>query len=312
MAYRLVKQSGDVVNVPQIIISRLHDTEDDWIRVALYVVATGICCEKEIAAALRLKNEHKARQALLFWKGVGLVENCEDTPENKRESGEEKSESKAKGTHLTTREVLGIAEKDQAIAFLAQESQRLIGGIVTQSDLNIYVSMYIVDEMPVDFILLGIAHFAALGKRNARYIERTLLSWQREGITTYTAAEKYLKTLEMQEEFVQRALKALGLEECKPSKAERIIICTWFETYKYDEAMITEAAGIAGEKKNIKYVGGILRKWHEQKITCMGDVIRVQNMDMQNISVTNPKAKNVLTGKIRPVPQFKPKGETET
>ncbi|MFQ7002901.1 MAG: hypothetical protein ACLRRT_03915 [Ruthenibacterium lactatiformans] len=37
----------------------------------------------------------------------------------------------------------------------------------TQADTNILVSMYLSDGMPVDMILLGVAHFAALGKRSA-------------------------------------------------------------------------------------------------------------------------------------------------
>ncbi len=334
MPYKLAKQSGDTVNVPQIIISRLPDTEDDWVRVALYIVATGNCDEAEITRALHLKSEHKARQALLFWKGAGLIENSDDLQNtlnqplgnvaysesaNNQSSAENSTGGAAKSSakksaHLTTPEVLGYAKQDEAIAFLTQECQRLMGGIVTQADLNIYVSMYIVDEMPVDFILLGTAHFAAQGKRSARYIERALLSWQREGIATYSDAEKYLKQLETQEEFVKRALKALALENTQPSKAERTLMCAWFERYKYDEALISEAAAIAGEKKNIKYVNGILRKWHEKGVLNIADVIREQGMNMQNISVSNPKAQSVLTGKMRPVPQFKtkPKGDAAT
>ncbi len=313
MSYKLSKQSGDSVAIPQLIISRLQDTEDDWIRVALYVVSTGVCNAKIIAQALRLKNEHKAQQALLFWKGAGLIENSTEqdgAAQNPLQSSEKENTEQKKHVHLTTQEVTGIATKDSNIAFLAQECQRLTGGIVTQSDINIFVSMYIVDEMPIDMILLGVAHFSALGKKNARYIERAMLSWQREGITTYTAAEHYLKNLEKQEEFTKRALVALGLEEIKPSKAERLLMCTWFEQYGYVEDIITEAAAVAKEKKNIKYVNGILRRWHEQGYKTLADVIRQSNLNMQNISVSNESAKSVLSGKMRPVPSFKPKGES--
>ena len=58
---------------------------------------------------------------------------------------------------------------------------------------QILVSLYVADGLPVDFILLGVAHFVSLGKRSARYIERALLGWQAEGIDTVEAAERYLK-----------------------------------------------------------------------------------------------------------------------
>ena len=41
MAYRLVENKGDSVAVPQLVIAKLPELEDDWLRVALFVVATG-------------------------------------------------------------------------------------------------------------------------------------------------------------------------------------------------------------------------------------------------------------------------------
>ncbi len=306
MPYKLCKNSGDFVNIPQLIISRIHDTEEDFVRVALFVVSTNNCNTKDIAKALHLKDEQKAKQALMFWKGAGLIENSTEQKQTV-----EDDDKKQKRAHLTTKEVTNFASKDYAIAFLTQECQRLTGGIITQTDINIYVSMYVVDEMPVDFILLGVAHFASLGKRSARYIERALLSWQREGITTYTKAEKYLKLIEKQQEYVKRAQKAINEPESKVSKTESTIVYDWFEVFKYSEEMIAEAAEIAKEKKSIKYINGILRRWHEQGFKTISDVIRNQNNNMQNITVNNPTAKSVLSGKIRPVPSFKPKGDSE-
>ena len=86
MAYRLAKQNGDAVSVPQLIFTQLPQLVDDWLRVALYVVATGQTDEAAIARALRLKGPERAREALVYWKGVGLLETADapadelDTP----------------------------------------------------------------------------------------------------------------------------------------------------------------------------------------------------------------------------------------
>ena len=36
MAYRLVENKGDSVAVPQLVIAKLPELEDDWLRVALF------------------------------------------------------------------------------------------------------------------------------------------------------------------------------------------------------------------------------------------------------------------------------------
>ncbi len=97
------------------------------------------------------------------------------------------------------------------------------------------------------------------------------------------------------------------MQQTKPSRGEKALIWDWFEVYKYNEDMITEAVGIAGEKKSIKYVGGILRKWNEKGYKTIKDVIDQSNIAMQNTQVTNPGAKSLLSGNIKPVPAFKPK-----
>ena len=55
MAYRLVENKGDSVAVPQLVIAKLPELEDDWLRVALFVVATGETDPARIAAALRAR-----------------------------------------------------------------------------------------------------------------------------------------------------------------------------------------------------------------------------------------------------------------
>ncbi len=326
MAYCISKNTNGTVSVPKIILDKLKHTEDDWIKVALYIVQNNDCDTKNIAQALNLKSEQCAKDALLFWKGAGLLEDEDETSSTNNSTFKQAVKNKGditelnvngetkqtqpkikKHTHLTTQEVTTAADGDYAIALLVQESQRLMGAVISQPDLNIYVSMYMLNDMPIDFILLGIAHFASIGKRSARYIERALISWQQQGITTCKQAEDYLHTQEKQEKYTQLALSILNMQQTKPSKAERALIWDWFEVYKFDEKMIAEAAGVAADKKSIKYVGGILRKWNEKGYKTIKDVIHQSNITMQNTQVSNPNAKNVLSGSIKPVPTFKPK-----
>ena len=302
VAYRLAQNVGDSKPVPQLIFSKLADTEDDWVRVALYVIATGETDPAALARALHLKNADKAYEALLFWKGAGLLESC-DGP------CAESAPAPVMRAHLTTPEVTNAAAGDSAIASLVQECQRLMGGVVTQADTNIFVSMYLSDGMPVDMILLGVAHFVSLGKRSARYIERALLGWQRDGITTGAAAEQYLQQLAQREVLTTRAAKLFPTADGKFTKAEQGMVCDWFESFGYDETMISEALAYAGERKTVKYVNGILRRWYARGFKTVRDVMQESAGTMQNVQVSNPDAKNVLGGGVKRAPTFHPGGD---
>ncbi len=70
MAYRLAENKGDSVAVPRLVFAKLPELEEDWLRVALYVIDTGETEPARIAAALRLKADEPARRALAYWKGA--------------------------------------------------------------------------------------------------------------------------------------------------------------------------------------------------------------------------------------------------
>lgn len=299
MAYRLVENKGDSVAVPQLVIAKLPELEDDWLRVALFVVATGETDPARIAAALRLKSPERAQTALVYWKGAGLLESC---GEPQARGGIDAAP--APRAHLTTPEVASAAQGDPAIAGLVQECQALMGGVITQADTNILVSMYLSDGMPVDMILLGVAHFAALGKRSARYIERALLGWQREGIDSGEAAERYLRLLDQRAAHEKETAKLLGLADAKFTKADSRAIADWYESYGYGPDMIAEAAAYAGEKKSVKYVNGILRAWYTKGYKTVRDVMAESAMGSSNVQATAPAVKhNILGGGLRRAPR---------
>ena len=299
MAYRLVENKGDSVAVPQLVIAKLPELEDDWLRVALFVVATGETDPARIAAALRLKSPERAQTALVYWKGAGLLESC---GEPQARGGIDAAP--APRAHLTTPEVASAAQGDPAIAGLVQECQALMGGVITQADTNILVSMYLSDGMPVDMILLGVAHFAALGKRSARYIERALLGWQREGIDSGEAAERYLRLLDQRAAHEKETAKLLGLADAKFTKADSRAIADWYESYGSGPDMIAEAAAYAGEKKSVKSVNGILRAWYTKGYKTVRDVMAESAMGSSNVQAAAPAVKhNILGGGLRRAPR---------
>ncbi len=296
MTYRLAENKGDSVAVPRLVFAKLPELEEDWLRVALYVIDTGETDPARIAAALRLKGAEQARTALVYWKGAGLLRG-DEAPTVRGDI------AAAPRARLTTAEVAAAAQEDTAIAGLVQECQRLMGGVITQADANIFVSMYLSDGMPVDMILLGVAHFAAQGKRSARYIERALLGWQRDGIDSGEAAERYLRLLEARAAHEREAAELFGLADAKFTKSESRAIADWYESFGYDAPMIAEAIAYAGEKKSVKYVNGILRAWYTKGYKTVRDVMAESALQAGNVAAAPAAQHNILGGGLRRAPR---------
>mgnify|MGYP000632946293 CR=1 FL=1 len=76
MIYRLKELKGDTIAVPQLVFSKLGIAEEYNVRVALYVLATGITDPDKICADLKLRSASAPRapspsgQALACWSGT--------------------------------------------------------------------------------------------------------------------------------------------------------------------------------------------------------------------------------------------------
>ena len=78
MIYRLKELKGDTIPVPQLVFSKLGIAEEYNVRVALYVLATGITDPEKLCADLKLRSKMTAESALSFWAGAGLLERYEE------------------------------------------------------------------------------------------------------------------------------------------------------------------------------------------------------------------------------------------
>ena len=65
--------------MPQLIFSKLGIAEEYNVRVALYVLATGVTDPEKICADLKLRSRISAESALSFWAGAGLLERYDET-----------------------------------------------------------------------------------------------------------------------------------------------------------------------------------------------------------------------------------------
>ena len=266
--YKLVAGPGDAVGVPQVVFSKLTAGRADTgrFRVALYVVQHGGAEPAQAARDLFLK-ESEVRRALEYWEGAGLLQKVETLPADMAAMEPRR--------RLCTREVASAAQGNAALGGLVAEMQRIFGGVISQADVNIFTTLHVVDGFAVDFILLAAMHCAAEKKANARYIEKLLLGWRREGITNSVLADEYLRLLAQRRTREKQVAKMLGVGEEAFTLAERKKIAQWYEEYQYGKEMIEAARTAAGEQQgNVSYLAGILKKWQAKGYKTPKDVYK--------------------------------------
>lgn len=307
MAYRILPQNGDSLQIPQLVLKNLNNGREDYFRVALFVLSSGETEPGVIAQALKLKNEAAAVSALAFWQGAGLLEEVHSADIAPQEL------KKAK-PRLTSREVLMHSGQNPEIAVLMQEAQRIFGEVISEAGCSILATMYVNDEMPLDYLLTGLAHFAAegLGVKKLSTIQRRLQSWQEQGVRTTAELESHLALMETRRANHEEVAALMGCSAQAFNAAECSKIDIWYEKYRFAEPMISLAFGMVSDgesdKRTIKYINGILRQWYGKGYRQPRDVMAAQQgsnaLPVGRSAVPVP-SQDLLQKKRGFVPRFK-------
>ncbi len=303
MSYVLIPQSGDSLQVPQLVVNNLNNGREDYFRVALYILSTGDTMPESIQMALSLKSIHAVKNALTFWQGAGLLRE-ERTPEIAAQ------ELRVKNPLLTAQEVRMHAGSYPEIAMLMQEAQHIFGELIGQNGTAILATMYISDKMSIEYLLMGLAHFKEKGYSAAKLsvIRRRMEEWQAQGITTEQQLENYLAALSARAEYLRQVADLMHCTEQAFTNLDRTKIYAWYEQYHYSEAMISMAIGMVegSERQTVKYINGILRSWYGLGYRQPRDVVAAQQGTnaVPNTQRRVTDAEDLLTKTRGIVPKF--------
>ena len=234
MIYRLKELQGDTIAVPQLVFSKLGIAEEYNVRVALYVLATGITDPDKICADLKLRSRISAESALSFWAGAGLLERYE--------------ENAAPG-----------AEPSAPAPMTHREMEKL-------------VNLYVQEGFAPETVMLCVAYVASCGKRTMAAVVHELKVWRTEGVETGEQADAHLKLLALRRSREQYVSGLLGISTDELTLGGRKAIARWYEVYGYDDAMVQEAAVQAGPKRDLWYWNSILKTWNAKGLRTIHDV----------------------------------------
>ena len=264
MIYRLKELQGDTIAVPQLVFSKLGIAEEYNVRVALYVLATGVTDPDKICADLKLRSRISAESALSFWAGAGLLERYEENTA----PGEEPSAP----APMTWAEIAAASRTDPMISSLIDCAQTSFARPLTHSDMERLVNLYVQDGYAPETVMLCVAYMASRNKRTMAAVIHELKVWRNEGVETGEQADSHLKLLALRQSREQYVSGLLEIPESELTLGGRKAIARWYEVYGYDDAMVQEAAVQAGAKKDLWYWNSILKTWNAKGLRTIHDV----------------------------------------
>ena len=264
MIYRLKPQQGDTVAVPQLVFARLGAAEEASVRVALYVLATGVTDPDKLCADLKLRSRITAESALAYWAGAGLLERWD---ENAAPGGGEPAPTPMRWT-----EIAAASRTDPMIASLIDCAQTTFARALTHGEMEKLVALYLQEGFEPETVMLCLAYLAGKGKRTRGALSHELNVWRAEGVETGEEADAHLKLLALREKREAYVASLLETEPAALTLGGKKAIARWYEVYGYDDAMIQEAAVQAGPKRDLWYWNSILKTWNAKGLRTVRDV----------------------------------------
>lgn len=259
MTYHLCPQNGDSIAVPQLVFANLSRADESTIRVALYILSTGVTDPREIAHALGLKSVRTAENALRWWAGAGLLE-ADRAPQAPLAEPIERPQ-----IDLSTL-------RDPMVSVLTTETQMYLGRTLNHKDMDRLVGLYLQEEFSVEVILLCAAHIATQDKHTVAALDRELREWRLAGVESGEDAERYLKLLQLRSQRESHVAELLHMPAKDLNLADRRCIRRWYEEMNFDDAMVAEAILQANGKEEVRYVNGILKSWHGRGLQTVAQV----------------------------------------
>ena len=252
------------IPVPQLIFSKLGIAEEYNVRVALYVLATGVTDPEKICADLKLRSRISAESALSFWAGAGLLERYD---ENAAPGAEPSAPAP-----MTWAEIAAASRTDPMISSLIDCAQTGFARPLTHSEMEKLVNLYVQEGFAPETVMLCVAYVASRGKRTMAAVLHELKVWRAEGVETGEQADAHLKLLALRQTREQYVASLLGIPDSELTLGGRKAIARWYEVYGYDDAMVQEAAVQAGPKRDLWYWNSILKTWNAKGLRNIHDV----------------------------------------
>lgn len=162
------------------------------------------------------------------------------------------------------------------LSFLMEEAQVILGKPLSNGDSATLFMLHEDDGLPVDVILMILQYAVGEGKPAMRYIEKIGIDWANEEIDTVEKAEEKLRAIAKTKDAWGKVSRIFGLNSTgSPTKTQLECAHRWVNDWNYREDMLRLAYETCVDTKgeyNLKYIDGIMKRWHNAQISTPQDV----------------------------------------
>ncbi len=260
MKFHLLKQAVIGPQVPMAVFENLYTAKENDLKVILYALEKETADPMDISRNLQISLA-AVQSSLLYWADKGLV------------MAEEEQQAKTrKKKTLSAQEILQVSSDHPEIEMLVNQLQKIYGSAVNEKITNKYISLYLLDNIPVEVILILAQHFTSMGKE-ANYTIKVIQNYfEKKGITSAEKAEEYIATEDRRNKAYESVCHIFSLDKDKLTSSEKTMINGWFESLNMGEEMIKSAFESAASNASIRYCNGILKSWSQKGYRTPDDI----------------------------------------
>lgn len=178
----------------------------------------------------------------------------------------------------TARDLTQRSREDPRFSAIVAEAQRVLGRMLSSSDLKKLFGIYDYLALPPEVImmLLNYCVSASAGGNppSMRVIEKEAYTWANREILTLEQAEEYIAGSRRRRESLARAAQTLGLTGRPLSQTETRYLSEWVEMGFEGEMLELAYDRTVTKTGSLRwgYMNSILKSWHEKGLRTPEDV----------------------------------------
>ena len=154
---------------------------------------------------------------------------------------------------------------------------KYLGRPLSGQDTNTILYLYDSLKFPVDLIEYLFEYCVSGGHKNIRYIEKTALNWDSEGIRNVNAA----RTMQsIYSDDCYKVMKAFGIGNRKPTRQESDYVSRWTLSYGFDINIIIKACTRTVDQlhqPSFEYADAILKNWRCSGVSTLDDIQKLDD-----------------------------------
>ena len=197
-------------------------------------------------------------------------------------------------------DIVRRSKEDDAFAAIVAEAQKVLGHVLSSSDLKRLFGIYDYLALPPEVVLELLNYCVSIsrspsgeGRRpSMRFIEKEAYAWVHMEIFTLEQAEEYIQKSQLRRGDIGKISEALGIRGRALTPSEQRFICSWLDMgftldaieLAYDRTVTNTGALKWG------YMNKILQTWHEKKLHTPAE-IEANDPRRKPTSAAKPAAK---------------------